>query len=73
MRLPPGGFGQLQGMDRELTRFKLCAVEGPAERLPVAHTCIYQLDLPRSYGSAAELRAKLLLAMQSGRGSFGLA
>ncbi len=49
--------------------FVLRRVEGP-ERLPVAHTCEFSLDLPK-YGSVTELCEKLRRAMLEE--TFGLA
>ena len=41
-------------------------------RLPVAHTCFFQLDLP-PYRTEDELRERLLLAINDGAGVMGLA
>lgn len=60
--LPVGGF-------EELT-FTLRADNGGAERLPAAHTCAFQLDLPR-YESKEVLEAKLRRAILED--GFGLA
>ena len=40
-------------------------------RLPAAHTCFRQLDLPR-YASAAEVREKLMIAITTGAGYMAL-
>ena len=42
------------------------------DRLPAAHTCFNQLDLP-AYESYEKLRSQLLLAMKEGAEGFGLA
>jgi len=71
--LPPGGFARLTNLGGEVVRFTLRADGGPPERLPVSHTCFYQLDIPSAYASPHELRAKLLAALAYGRNGFGLA
>ena len=40
-------------------------------RLPAAHTCFRQLDLPR-YTSYTELRDKVLIAISMGQGYMAL-
>ena len=42
------------------------------DRLPAAHTCFNQLDLPQ-YDSYERLRAQLLTAMNEGAEGFGFA
>ena len=42
------------------------------ERLPVAHTCSYEVELP-DYSSAEPLREKLLRALQEMEGGGGFA
>lgn len=63
-RLPPGGFPP------PLRRMTICVVPF-SERLPVAHTCGLQLDLPAGYASEAIFTAKLATA--SSQRSFLLA
>merc|ERR1711908_185686 len=60
--LPPGGFARLTNLSGEVVRFTIRADAGSPERLPVSHTCFYQLDLPSAYTSQNELRNKLLAA-----------
>ncbi len=47
-----------------------CGVD--PNRLPVAHTCFFQLDLP-PYRTEDELRERLLMAINDGAGVMGLA
>jgi len=51
-RLPKGGFPP------PVRRMTICLVDS-ADRLPVAHTCSLQLDLPAGYADAETLRSKL--------------
>jgi E3 ubiquitin-protein ligase HUWE1 len=69
-RVPIHGFAQLQGMHGP-QRFALQAAPADDDRLPAAHTCFNQLDLP-AYSSRAVLREKLLYAIRHGEG-FGFA
>eukprot|EP01038_Epipyxis_sp_PR26KG_P005357 gene5357-7431_t len=71
-KVPLGGFANLQGM-RGNQRFSVHKAYGAeAGLLPTAHTCFNQLDLP-SYKSAAELKEKLLTAINEGSEGFGFA
>jgi E3 ubiquitin-protein ligase HUWE1 len=58
-QVPVGGFQSLREMGIGLK----IAAGGSRDRLPVAHTCVNQLDLP-SYETEAEMRTKLLFAIQ---------
>jgi len=71
-KVPLDGFGALQGM-RGNQRFTIQKAYGGAEgKLPAAHTCFNQIDLP-VYGSEQELREKLLFAIKEGSEGFGFA
>ena len=69
-KVPLEGFSQLHGV-HGTQRFNIHRAYGEG-RLPVAHTCFNQLDLP-SYDSYEKMRAQLLLAMNEGGEGFGLA
>ncbi|WFD41443.1 HECT-type E3 ubiquitin transferase [Malassezia psittaci] len=69
-KVPLEGFAQLQGV-QGTQRFNIHRAYGEG-RLPAAHTCFNQLDLP-SYESYERLRSQLLLAMNEGGEGFGLA
>jgi len=62
-KVPIDGFKALQGMDGP-TRFTIQKGAGK-DRLPAAHTCFNQLDLPE-YSSLDVLREKLLIALHEG-------
>jgi E3 ubiquitin-protein ligase HUWE1 len=66
-QVPVGGFQALGDMGMPV---KLAA-GGGNDRLPVAHTCNNQLDLP-AYQTEEEMRSKLLFALQECN-SFGFA
>jgi hypothetical protein len=51
---------------------KIQPTSAPPSALPVAHTCFNLLDLPSSYQSAAQLKDRLLIALEHSQG-FGLA
>lgn len=51
-------------------RFALHAAPADDARLPAAHTCFNQLDLPQ-YSSRAILREKLAYAIHQGAEGFG--
>ena len=74
------GFSALQGM-RGTQMFLIhkayggtddCASGAGAARLPSAHTCFNQLDLP-VYSTMEELREKLTIAIKEGSEGFGFA
>ena len=70
-KVPIEGFKALPGMDGP-QRFQIHKCFASKERLPTAHTCINQLDLPE-YASEEELRNKLVLAIKEGNEGFGFA
>lgn len=69
-KVPLEGFAHLQGV-QGTQRFNIHKAYG-ADRLPAAHTCFNQLDLPQ-YESYEKLRAQLSLAMNEGGEGFGFA
>ncbi|UZJ54316.1 hypothetical protein CBS101457_003636 [Exobasidium rhododendri] len=69
-KVPLEGFAHLQGV-QGTQRFNIHKAYG-ADRLPAAHTCFNQLDLPQ-YESYEKLRSQLLLAMNEGGEGFGFA
>jgi len=64
-KVPLEGFAALQGM-RGPQKFHITRVPG-TDRLPSAHTCFNQLDLPE-YESFAELKERLLTAIKETAG-----
>jgi len=71
-KVPLDGFAALQGM-RGTQKFTIHKAYGGADgKLPAAHTCFNQLDLP-VYASAEELREKLTFAIKEGSEGFGFA
>lgn len=60
-KVPLDGFKNLRGMNGN-QRFQIQQAQG-TDRLPVAHTCFNQLDLPH-YSSKAVLEEKLLTAIR---------
>jgi E3 ubiquitin-protein ligase HUWE1 len=66
-QVPFGGFKALEEVGRPIR----IAPGGDPERLPQAHTCVNQLDLP-AYASEEVMKEKLLLAIQN-CDSFGFA
>ncbi|GAK65645.1 uncharacterized protein PAN0_009c3863 [Moesziomyces antarcticus] len=69
-KVPLEGFAHLQGV-QGTQRFNIHKAYG-ADRLPAAHTCFNQLDLPQ-YDSYEKLRSSLLTAMNEGGEGFGFA
>lgn len=70
-KVPIEGFVALQGM-RGPQKFNIHkAYVEDYNRLPVAHTCFNQLDLP-DYPSKELLKERLLFAIREGKGSFQL-
>eukprot|EP01069_Polyplicarium_translucidae_P011896 Polyplicarium_translucidae@DN4536_c0_g1_i1.p1 len=67
-RVPTGGFQDLMGM-RGPQRFSIHRIAGN-NRLPSAHTCFNQLELPE-YQSKKQLKEKLLKAVTEGKEGFG--
>ncbi|KZO98855.1 hypothetical protein CALVIDRAFT_495662 [Calocera viscosa TUFC12733] len=70
-RVPLDGFNALQGV-QGVQRFSIHKAYGDSDRLPQAHTCFNQIDLP-SYTSYEKLRTQLLLAINEGGEGFGFA
>jgi len=70
-RVPLGGFTELQGV-QGVQRFSIHKAYGNPNRLPQAHTCFNQIDLPE-YSSYEQLRASLLTAINEGSTGFGFA
>ncbi|KAJ3575128.1 hypothetical protein NP233_g1305 [Leucocoprinus birnbaumii] len=60
-RVPLNGFVDLQGV-QGVQRFSIHRAYGEPDRLPQAHTCFNQIDLPQ-YSSYEMLRQQLLLAI----------
>lgn len=69
-KVPLNGFKELEGMNG-FSRFAIHR-DFSNDRLPSAHTCFNQLDLPE-YDSYEKLRDTLLLAITDGSGEFGFA
>eukprot|EP00392_Amoebophrya_sp_AT5.2_P009190 g9218.t1 len=67
-QVPLEGFKALVGM-RGPQKFSIHRAHS-TERLPTAHTCFNQLDLPE-YPSAAVLKTKLLQAVEMAHEGFG--
>lgn len=67
-RVPIGGFKHLMGM-RGPQRISIHRTYG-SERLPSAHTCFNQLDLP-AYSSRETLHQKMMQAILEGKEGFG--
>ncbi|KAH7888738.1 hypothetical protein F5I97DRAFT_2004510, partial [Phlebopus sp. FC_14] len=70
-RVPLSGFVDLQGV-QGVQRFSIHRAYGDSNRLPQAHTCFNQIDLPQ-YSSYEMLRQQLLLAINEGGEGFGFA
>lgn len=69
-KVPLEGFKALQGHSGP-QRFQIHRGMG-ADRLPTAHTCFNQLDLPE-YESLEVLQERLLIAIREGNKGFGFA
>ncbi|EAU91398.2 Huwe1 protein [Coprinopsis cinerea okayama7 len=67
-RVPLNGFTDLQGV-QGVQRFSIHRAYGENDRLPQAHTCFNQIDLPQ-YSSYEMLRQQLLLAINEGGEGF---
>ncbi|KIZ04485.1 E3 ubiquitin-protein ligase HUWE1 [Monoraphidium neglectum] len=70
-KVPLEGFRALQGISGP-QRFQIHRAYGPPDRLPSAHTCFNQLDLPEAK-SREQLEERLLLAIREGHTGFGYA
>ncbi|XP_076930173.1 E3 ubiquitin-protein ligase UPL1-like, partial [Bidens hawaiensis] len=68
-KVPLEGFKALQGLSGP-QRFQIHKAYGAPERLPSAHTCFNQLDLPE-YMSKEQLQERLLLAIHEASEGFG--
>ncbi|XP_058115253.1 E3 ubiquitin-protein ligase UPL1 isoform X2 [Magnolia sinica] len=68
-KVPLEGFKALQGISGP-QRFQIHKAYGAPERLPSAHTCFNQLDLPE-YSSKEQLEDRLLLAIHEASEGFG--
>ena len=69
-KVPLEGFSALQGIGG-INKFKISKVfEKNFERLPTAHTCMNQLDLPE-YPNKEILHERLTLAIKEGKVGFG--
>ncbi|KAG6866357.1 hypothetical protein C0991_005278 [Blastosporella zonata] len=67
-RVPLSGFVDLQGV-QGVQRFSIHKAYGESDRLPQAHTCFNQIDLPQ-YTSYDMLRQQLLMAINEGGEGF---
>ncbi|KAH0920548.1 hypothetical protein HID58_020566 [Brassica napus] len=70
-KVPLEGFKALQGISGP-QRLQIHKAYGGPERLPSAHTCFNQLDLPE-YPSKEQLEERLLLAIHEASEGFGFA
>eukprot|EP00835_Amoeboradix_gromovi_P003986 NODE_287_length_11752_cov_0.494036.p1 type:complete len:2554 gc:universal NODE_287_length_11752_cov_0.494036:10993-3332(-) len=70
-KVPMDGFKGLQG-NVGIQKFQIHKDYGHVQRLPVAHTCFNQLDLPL-YESYEQLNKQLVLAIHECTTGFGLA
>jgi hypothetical protein len=68
-KVPLGGFRSLQGISGP-QRFQIHKSYGATDRLPSAHTCFNQLDLPE-YESKEQLAERLAMAIHEGHEGFG--
>ena len=69
-KVPLEGFSQLQGIGG-INKFKISKVfDKNFDRLPTAHTCTNQLELP-DYPNKEILYERLTLAIREGKNSFG--
>ncbi|KAK0461087.1 uncharacterized protein EV420DRAFT_1746494 [Desarmillaria tabescens] len=68
-RVPLNGFNDLQGV-QGVQKFSIHRAYGESDRLPQAHTCFNQIDLPQ-YSSYEMLRQQVLLAISEGGEGFG--
>mmetsp|Transcript_6950 Transcript_6950/g.10949 ORF Transcript_6950/g.10949 Transcript_6950/m.10949 type:complete len:910 (-) Transcript_6950:407-3136(-) len=68
-KVPLDGFKNLVGMSG-VQRFQIHRAYGSTDRLPSAHTCFNQLDLPE-YNSFEQLRERLRMAIREGSEGFG--
>lgn len=69
LQVPLEGFKALSGLHGP-QRFQVHKDHGPPDRLPQAHTCFNQLDLPE-YESKEQLQSRLLMAIHEAHVGFG--
>ena len=69
-KVPLDGFKSLPGAFG-VQKFQIHKVHGDAHRLPAAHTCFNQLDLPE-YPTKEVLQERLLKAIKEGAEYMGL-
>ncbi|KAF6760270.1 hypothetical protein DFP72DRAFT_1097039 [Ephemerocybe angulata] len=67
-KVPLNGFTELQGV-QGVQRFSIHKAYGENDRLPQAHTCFNQIDLPQ-FSSYEMLRQQLLMAINEGGEGF---
>ena len=67
-KVPLEGFAALAGIQGP-QKFNIHRVAGQADRLPAAHTCFNQVDLPE-YESRQQLKDKLMTAITEGSTGF---
>ena len=70
-KVPLQGFANLEGMNG-IQRFQIHRDDRCPDRLPSAHTCFNQLDLP-AYETYDKLRSMFSLAISECSEGFGLA
>ncbi|KAG9291851.1 hypothetical protein G9A89_012136 [Geosiphon pyriformis] len=70
-KVPLEGFSALQGV-HGVQKFQIHKDFASPDRLPSAHTCFNQLDIPE-YDNYEQLRAQVLLAISEGTTGFGIA
>ena len=70
-KVPLQGFAKLEGMNGP-QKFQIHRDDRDTSRLPCAHTCFNQLDLP-AYENFEKLRTMLLMAIRECSTGFGLA
>merc|ERR1711928_121449 len=70
-KVPLQGFGALEGMNG-VQKFQIHRDDRSTDRLPSAHTCFNQLDLP-AYETYDKLRTYLLKAIHECSEGFGFA
>ena len=68
-KVPLDGFEFLKGMGGNVQKFQIHRSYN-LSNLPTSHTCMNQLDLPE-YATEAELREKLVKAIEFGKEGFG--
>lgn len=68
-KIPLEGFGALQGMNGP-QKFQIHRAYGGVDRLPSAHTCFNQLDIPE-YTAKEQMKERLELAIREAHDGFG--